>query len=109
MKTTTFLLQLLGAACIRQRRMKLWLHGVTVVRRPMYMSDFPHPQHASKARLDMLDTIHGVTGMRASNVCVGYFTLTTSVDSSLDCRFCHRLSSTDVPLCHLLLRSLVYL
>ena len=32
----------------------------------------------------MLDTMHGVTGMKASNVYVKYSTLTTSIDSSLD-------------------------
>ena len=83
--------------------MKCWLHGVTVVRHPMYMPAFPHLQYASKARLDMLDSMHGVTGTRASNVYVRYSTLTTSVDSSLDCCFCHRLSSRDVPLFRLLL------
>ena len=62
--------------------MKCWLHCVTVVRRPMYMSTF---------------YIYNITGMRASNVYVRYSTLTTSVDSSLDCRFCHRLSSRNVP------------
>ena len=84
--------------------MKCWLHGVTVVRRPIFMSAFPHLQNASKARLDMVDAMHGVTGMWASNVYARYSTPTTSVDSSLDCRCCHRLSSRDLHLCRLLLR-----
>ena len=43
----------------------------------------PHSTDASKACLEILDTIHGVSVAGSSNVYVSYCTLTTCIKSSL--------------------------